>query len=109
MNIVIFGIGCFYSKRKSFFLDDNIVAYIDNNDNLVGSSIDGICVHKVENIKELTYDYIIPMSLDTKNMITQLLQYGVDADKILLFEDYCAIRLKILIFTLRKIIMVLLI
>lgn len=94
MNIVIFGIGCVYLKKKKYFFNDNIVAYIDNNVDLVGSSIDGICVHKVENIKELTYDYIIPMSLDTKNMIAQLLQYGVDADKILLFEDYCAIRLK---------------
>ena len=108
MNIVIFGIGCVYLKKKKYFFNDNIVAYIDNNDNLVGSSIDGICVHKVENIKELTYDYIIPMSLDTKNMIAQLLQYGVDADKILL-KIIVQLDKKILIFTLKKITMVLLI
>ena len=42
MNIVIFGIGCVYLKKKKYFFNDNIVAYIDNNDNLVGSSIDGI-------------------------------------------------------------------
>lgn len=94
MDLVVFGTGNFFSKKKKYLLNNNIVAYIDNNVNLIGKDIDGILIHKVEDVKNMIYDYIVLMSLNTKEMKNQLLDYGVESDKILLFEDYCAICLK---------------
>lgn len=91
MRIVIFGIGGFYrEKREELLSYTNTVrvAYIDNNQQLQGTDIDGISILPVERIVELDYDRVVLMSVWVVDMKKQLLNAGVDIKKIWTWQKF---------------------
>lgn len=77
MKSIIFGIGMFYEKYKTY-INDEIVGYIDNNN--VGKKMpDGKKVISINEIKSLQFDRIIISSTKfAKEMINQLKEIDVD-------------------------------
>lgn len=91
MKIVVFGAGRFYQRRKEEFLfstDDELVAIIDNNQEIHGKEMDGIPVLAVEKIRTLDFDLVVLMSARADDMKTQLVQLGVDTKKIWYWGRY---------------------
>lgn len=91
MKIVVFGAGRRYQRRKEEFLfstDDELVAIIDNNQEIQGKYMDGVPVLAVENIWTIDFDKVILMSVKADEMKEQLVQLGVDIKKIWYWERY---------------------
>lgn len=84
MDVLIFGTGELYRKRKNFFRDDiTIVAFLDNNIEKQGKLFDGYMVFSPERVNELKYDKIFLLSSYCADMREQLYHLGVCDDKIL--------------------------
>lgn len=83
MRVVIFGIGKMYQKNKSKLRKDiEIVALIDNDFSKQGSMVDGIKVFSPSQIMTFTYDFIFLLSAQQMEMKEQLLELGVQGEKI---------------------------
>lgn len=85
MKVVIFGAGGFYREKREELLsytDAVRVACIDNNPQLHGTYIDEVPVWGVEHIAELDFDRIVLMSVWIGAMKKQLLDLGIEEDKI---------------------------
>lgn len=91
MKIVIFGVGGFYCEKKEQLLSyTNVerIACIDNNRQLHGTYIDGTPILAVKQIAELDFDKIILMSLWVEEMKKQLLDLGIEAEKIWTWQRF---------------------
>lgn len=86
-KIVIFGVGSFYTTRKSLF--DGVVAYIDNSvAEGCEKKLDGHTIYNPNCILKLKFDYVVLACMDADAMRSQMIDYGVTLSKILFFEDY---------------------
>lgn len=93
MDIIVWGIGKFYSKHKKEvedYREINIVAFCDNNKELWGKQIEGSYVIPPEKIKEVTYDAVLVMSIYAGEINSQLLELGVERKKILFWKPFHA-------------------
>lgn len=93
MKLLIFGIGKYYQNRKIYFTCNcnvNIIAFLDNNQDMQGKNIDGIPVISPCAINRYSYDRILLMSAQANEMKKQLLEYGVKEDKIWYWEEFNA-------------------
>ena len=89
MNIVIFGTGLFYQRRKQVLPNDTtIIAFLDNNKELVGTYQDNTIILPPEEILRLEYDFIVLASSVPNDMRKQLIELGVSNDKILYWEEF---------------------
>lgn len=89
INIIIFGTGLFYQRRKKSLPEcTNIVAFIDNNIKVQGNLLDGSIIINPSDLSSLTYDYVILASIVPNEMKKQLLEMGIDEKKILYWEQY---------------------
>ena len=89
MKTIIFGIGEIYKNNKSRISeDDEVIAFIDNNELLQGTKYDGIEVYGPSEIKHLSYDKIIIMSTHFMEMRDQLVQIGYERKRILHYTEY---------------------
>ncbi|HJA31261.1 MAG TPA: glycosyltransferase family 4 protein [Candidatus Eisenbergiella pullicola] len=90
MKIIIFGTGIFYKNRKDNLRKSDIIAFIDNAPDKQGTILDGCLILSVERGIQLNFDYIVLMARqDNKRaMEKQLLDMGVDAGKIIDYEQY---------------------
>lgn len=88
-NIVVFGTGLFYARRKKFMPNGTkIIAFIDNNAAMQGLLLDGVKVYAPSEIKSLDYDVIVLASVSTGEMKKQLLDMGISKNKIMYWEEY---------------------
>lgn len=88
-KILIFGTGKYSLNNGSFFYEDEIVGYLDNDKEKQGEVIDEKPVFAPENIKNIDYDYICVMSSKyAVEMTLQLLELGVPKNKILSFTGF---------------------
>ena len=89
-NIIIFGTGLYYEKRKQHFDNDNILFFLDNDKRKIDTYIDDVLVISPEKIKEnnIEYDYIVIMSVYYEEMMCQLSKLGIPENKILRFPVY---------------------
>lgn len=94
-KLIIFGAGTFYSNNKELLKCEKnieIVAFMDNNDQLWGKRMDGIPIYPPQEAIEMEHDYIIIMAAKITEMREQLRFLGAEDRKILFFEKYMALR-----------------
>lgn len=90
MKIIVFGTGDYYQRYKEILsLNDTIIALIDNNPAINGTTIDSIRVYMPQEVLNLNYDAIVLCSIHCIAMKEQLLSYGVDEKKIYFIEKFC--------------------
>lgn len=87
MKYLLFGTGDYYERYKKWFSCDEVVALLDNSELKQGTYIDGIQVLSPAQGIMLDYDAIIILSFYVKAMKQQLLELGVEKDKIYHFYD----------------------
>lgn len=88
MKIVIFGIGGAGRAIYRTLKDDNqIIAFIENNSSLYDTFYDDILIKPVDFIKEIEFDKIAISGVWIEEMEKQLLDLGVQEDKIWLVDD----------------------
>ena len=101
INLVIFGTGAFYKKRKHKFDTINtihICAFIDNNMDLWGTKINEVYIYSPQDLINIQYDYIVLMSMYAADMYEKLINLGVDQCKILYwgaFNSYFSAKLRV--------------
>lgn len=90
MRIIIFGTGLFYKNRRTNINRKDIIAFIDNNKEVQETIVDGCLVLSVDRGIQLDYDYIVLMARNDNriNMESQLLELGVQSNKILDYYQY---------------------
>lgn len=89
MRIIVFGVGRVYQDNKKYIsVTDEIVAFVDNNDSLCGLQIDGITVHRPDDILNLSFDKIVMMSIYAFEMQQQLLKLGCRREDMLHYKEY---------------------
>ncbi len=89
MKIIIFGMGEIYRKnRDKISQEDEITAFIDNNEQLWGTECDGIKIFSPTEINRLAYEKIVIMSIHCIEMRNQLVQLGCYRESILLYTEY---------------------
>ncbi len=91
MKIVVFGTGKYYENRKEDVLQQEVIAFLDNNPSKQGRRMDNRLIYSPEKVLDLKYDYILLMGKEEycDDMRWQLLQLGVERDVILQFEEFC--------------------
>ena len=87
MKYLLFGTGDYYERYKKWFDRDKVVALLDNSELKQGTSIDGIQVLSPEQGVVLCYDAIVILSFYVKAMKKQLIELGIDENKIYHFYD----------------------
>lgn len=90
MRIVVFGIGKFYQEKQDELIGQEIIAFLDNNSKAWGTQVNGITVYNPLDVLEMSYDAIVLMSIYSYEMRRQLLDLGVDREKIFYFKRFCA-------------------
>ena len=93
MKVIVFGVGNYYRKQKeklNSFSDIEITAFADNNISLWDKEIDGKIVISPDLIQTVEYDKIMIMNIYVGMIYEQLLTLGVDKDKIIIWERFCA-------------------
>ena len=77
MRIIIFGTGKMYERNKHELSKFSIVAFLDNDPNKQGTTLNGVVIEAPSNIYKYSYDYVFIMSVHYNEMRNQLLQQGV--------------------------------
>lgn len=77
MRIIIFGTGKMYERNKHELSKFPIVAFLDNDPNKQGTTLDGVIIESPSNIHKYSYDYVFIMSVHYNEMRNQLLQQGI--------------------------------
>lgn len=87
MNVLLFGAGTrgnlYYERIKSS--DLSVLAFIDNNESLVGTYIESIPIASPKNISSFPFDKIIITTIEEKSIaeiLEQLKSYDIGEDKI---------------------------
>ncbi|MEZ3492327.1 MAG: glycosyltransferase family 4 protein [Lachnospiraceae bacterium] len=91
MKIIVFGVGTYYQNRKEKFEDfDNIeiIALADNDISMWNKRVDDTVVISPNLILNLTYDKIVIMSIHVREIHFQLLNLGIDENKIITWERF---------------------
>lgn len=90
MKIIVFGIGEIYNEVKHYFYEseDEIVALIDNSRTLFETLVDGYVVDQPKYIQYYQYDFIVITSNYAIEMRRQLIELGVQPNKIIHFKEY---------------------
>lgn len=87
MKIVVFGLGRIYQKRKKVLMGHQVVGYIDNNSELWGTKINGITVHRPDDIVSLSYDVVCIMTKYKEEIKEQLIKLGVQEQVIVGYNE----------------------
>lgn len=92
MKLLIFGTGLYYQNRKENFINEDIVAFVDNNSSKWGTSFEDREIISPERICEMDYDFVCLMAKGefVEQMRRQLEQLRVPYEKIIDFFEYKA-------------------
>jgi len=89
MRLVLFGIGQFYEDHKYLFSEqDDIVAFIDNDEAKWGKYRGKIEIRKPTDLYQIDYDYIVITCLAVVEIKKQLLEMNIPNSKIWYLEQY---------------------
>ena len=89
-KVLVFGTGQYYENYKENIksLGNEIIGFLDNNIEKVGTFIDGVLVSNPKDVVKMEYDKIIIMSMFVSEITEQLLEYGISRDKIFIYDIY---------------------
>lgn len=89
-NVLIFGTGNGYINMKENINSSiiNILAFIDNNPNKIGETLEKISIISPNEIFNYDYDYIIIASSYYEQIESQLLKLNISKSKILNYYEY---------------------
>lgn len=87
MKIIIFGTGNFYEKFKYRFRYDEIVALMDNDEKKIGTIKDGYEIIEPKCINSYCFDKIVILIYQYETIKKQLINLGVDEDKIITIDN----------------------
>lgn len=88
-KLLIFGTGNYFKNRRDKFNNTEIIAFIDNNKDIVGDKFDNKDIISPAELSSYNFDYIILMSNFRNEMKKQLLNnYNIEEGKILFYEQY---------------------
>ena len=93
MKIILFGLGNTYKKNRRVvqsISDLKIVALTDNNNVFWRQKVDGILVIPPAEIKSVHFDNILIMSLYENEIFQQLVDLGVDEERIFTWDRFLA-------------------
>ncbi len=93
MKTVIFGTGQYYRKRASQIAniqEVQICAFLDNNPDLSGKTIQDIPVFRPDVLSQIEFDCIVLMSIYADEMRRQLLALGIQESKIMFWQEFRA-------------------
>ncbi len=82
IKVLVFGTGDYYQRYKKWVENLNVQALLDNSADKQGTLIDGHPVVSPNDINKFEYDNIIILSFQYKAMKKQLLELGVNEDRI---------------------------
>lgn len=95
MKILAFGIGKFYQNKKRVLEDiagnDEIIGFIDNRAKEILYYEDKAVLHPTE-VESVDFDKILLMSVYYKSMREQLLELGINKNKIMFWEEYLSLK-----------------
>lgn len=89
-DIIVFGTGYYWEKRKNYVLNkNNILCFLDNDSSKEKKELCGKSIFTPKECKRFEYNYILIISDKyEEEMQRQLLDIGVDSYKILNWEKY---------------------
>lgn len=87
MKVILFGTGEYYQRYKVWFETEEICALVDNAEYKWGTHIDGVIVIPAEKISNYEYDAIFVLTFDINNISAQLINVGVEKEKIHTFYE----------------------
>lgn len=87
MKFLLFGTGDYYNRYRIWFDRKDIAALIDNAEEKQGHYIDGIRVIPPKDISRYEYDAVVILSFYVQTMKTQLIDLGVEENRIYHFFD----------------------
>ena len=91
-RILIFGTGQYYQKRKEKVLNDEVIGFLDNDENKQHKILEGRYIYSPDEIRELEFDYVLLMSKSSISMKQQLLDMGVKEESIIDYACYYKIK-----------------
>lgn len=89
-KIIIFGVGCAGRAMHRKFLKEaiyDVIGFIDNNDKIVGNNYKGLPIYSAKKAKELECDLFVISGVWVDEMEKQLIDIGIDKNKILILEE----------------------
>lgn len=87
MVFLLFGTGDYYNRYRKWFAKEKVAALLDNAPEKQNTCIDGVMVLSPEEGVRMSYDVIVILSFYYAVMKRQLLELGVDEEKIYHFYD----------------------
>lgn len=87
MKYLLFGTGDYYNRYKKWFEPEDVLALLDNAPEKQNTLLDGIPVLSPQEGIKLEYDAVIILSFYVKSMKQQLMELGVEEEKIVHFFD----------------------
>lgn len=87
MRILLFGTGAAFARYVQWFQNKDIIGVIDNDTCKQGREICGWKVFSPLQASNLCFDYIYILSIHWEEMKEQLLQLGIEEEKVLTFRD----------------------
>lgn len=87
MKIIIFGTGNYYRLSKKYIDMDQVMCFVDNDQEKVGTFLDGKEVMLPGTADFSKCDYVLVLVMRYKNIVKQLSRAGVAEDKIRLYPD----------------------
>lgn len=87
MKYLLFGTGDYYNRFSHWFADKDVLAILDNDEKKQRTLLDGRPVISPMDITKYNYDAIVILSFYISEMKKQLLELGVNEDRIFHFYD----------------------
>ncbi|MFT4106047.1 MAG: glycosyltransferase family 4 protein [Lacrimispora sp.] len=87
MKILLFGTGEYYKRYKHWFSKEDILALLDNSPSKHNTCMDGLLILSPGEGIKLPFDVIVILSFFVKEMKEQLIELGVQENKVYHFYD----------------------
>ncbi len=83
MKVYIFGTGKLYKRYMHLFESMDVLGFVDNNPDKWGLELNGRKIMSPSELQKVDFDYVFLLSIYYNDMRNQLLEMGVDKNKII--------------------------